>query len=327
MTPQMTQKPTEAQKGSKCSLCFCGVSVFLWCALVLGQPSVQAFGFDETPTQWPAGSTIEFVVNMAGVPEGLAQDQYVASLRKALEAWRAVQTVELPFAIGPMITDAGRISPKADGTNMIFWKPGFVARDQYAGKAYPYHTECDILLSPKPPFTLLDVQATVMHELGHCMGLAHSTAASVMTKFQGLPSIGYDDTIALALLYPRTDWPLKRRTATLKGKVVLQGDPLSGALVRVIDVGSSRVILAGFSGLVNGQRRKDPSGRFELPGLPPGQRLTLRVEPMDDFTASDPPGYGAPVTTRPPSFHPLVMELPELDAGDVHDAGTLTVLD
>ena len=109
--------------------------------------------------------------------------------------------------------------------------------------------------------------------------------------------------------------------------MTFHGNPVSGALLRVVDVGSSRVILAGFSGLVDGQRRKDPTGRFELPGVPSGKRLTLRVEPMDDFTASDPSGYGAPVMVRPPSFHPVIVELPELSAGDMHDVGTLLVVD
>jgi hypothetical protein len=295
--------------------------------LVLLVPQIAAaFGFQDKPTRWPRGKSIEFTINMAGVPANLPQERYVESLKKALDAWRAIETLDLPFAIGNILTDEDKTEPKADGVNMIFWKPGFAPRDQFAGKAYPFATECDILLAPKPPFTLLDVQATLMHELGHCMGLSHSTAMSVMTKFQGLPTIGYDDRIALALLYPNHKWELKRRTATITGRVTRRHSPLVGAVLRIIDAKTQRIILSGFSGLVDSQRRVDSSGRFELPGLPEGYAI-LRIEPMDAFAASDPEGYGAPVDRAPAAFHPLTINLPELDAGDIHDVGTLTVSD
>ena len=294
------------------------------CALsiVLGPSSAQAFGLRDRPTHWPRGRTVEFVVNLANVPAAFPREQYLEYLRKAVAAWRAIETVDLPFVIGSTLTDETKIEPQEDGMNMIFWKPNFVPHDQFAGKAYPYDKECDILLAPKSPVTLLDVQAIIMHELGHCMGLAHSTATSIMTKFQGLPSIGYDDMIALTLLYPDQTRPLA--TATITGKVTCHGQPLVGAVLRVMDTRTQRIVLAGFSGLIDRQRRLDASGRFELPGLPLGPTV-LKVEPMDAFAAANPSGYGAPMDTPPPSFQPLQVTIPALKAGTVHDLGTLTV--
>ena len=196
----------------------------------------------------------------------------------------------------------------------------------FAGKAYPFPSECDILLQPQAPFTLIDVRAIVIHELGHCLGLAHSTAHSVMTKFQGLPSLGLDDAIAASLLYPQADASLERTTAAIKGQVKRRGRPLLGAVLRAVDVRTQRIVIAGFSGLIEAQRHRDASGRFELPGLPPG-RYTLKVEPMDVFAAADPPGYGSPVDVAPAPFAPLAIDLPELEAGDAYDVGTLDVED
>jgi len=285
---------------------------------------VHAYGFQDEPTQWKEGGSIEFVVNLANVPSTISQEQLLDIVRRSLSPWAAIDTAHLPFHVGEVITDADKTQPTQDGVNVIFWRNTNVPRgDLYAGKAYPYAEECDILLAPQAPFTFRDVQATLMHELGHCMGMAHTVAASVMTKFQGLPALGHDDQVIVSLLYPNPERPLDDTTATLRGRVVhSNGDPLPGAVLLVID-GAGRVVLSGFSGRVDAQRRKDPSGKFELAGVPPG-RHRLKLQPMDDFAAADPEGYGFP--GKPPaSFRPQILELPELEAGDTHDLGKLTV--
>lgn len=302
-------------------------SIALWCcvsSVVLRCPSVQAYGFQDKPTQWKEGSSIEFVVNLANVPTTISREQLLDIVRKSLAPWAAIETANLPFAIGEAIHDPNKTQPKQDGVNVIFWRNTNVPRgDSYAGKAYPFAEECDILLAPQAPFTFRDVQATLMHELGHCMGMAHSAAVSVMTKFQGLPALGYDDQVIVSLIYPNPERPLEDRTATLRGRVVRSnGDPLPGAALLLVDR-TGRVVLSGFSGRVNAQRRTDSSGKFELAGVPPGQhRLTL--QPMDNFAAADPEGYGFP-GTPPDAFRPQIIELPEIETGDAYDLGTLTV--
>jgi len=292
---------------------------------LLGTSAAAAFGFQDKPTKWKEGRAIDFVVNMANVPPTISQEQLLDVIRRSLAPWAAINTAHLPFQIGEVINDPDETHPKQDGVNVIFWRNTGVPRgDMFAGKAYPFSTECDILLAPQAPFTLLDVQATLIHELGHCMGLAHSTAPSAMTKFQGLPALGYDDRVAVSVLYPNPEQPLEDTTATIRGRVVRHnGDPLPGAVLWVRDGASGRILLAGFSGRVDMQRRSDASGRFELPGIPPG-RHRLQIQLMDAFAAADPEGYGAPVKS-PESFRPLTIELPELEAGDVHDLGKLTV--
>jgi len=285
---------------------------------------VHAYGFQDQPTQWKEGKSIDFVVNLANVPTTISREQLLDIVRRSLAPWAAIKTARLPFAVGEVIDDPDKTQPKQDGVNVIFWRNTDAPRgDMYAGKAYPFSTECDILLAPQAPFTFRDVQATLMHELGHCMGMAHTVAASVMTKFQGLPALGHDDHVIASLLYPNPEQPLDEVTATLRGRVVRgNGDPAPGAVLLVID-GAGRVVLSGFSGRVDGQQRADPSGKFELAGVPPG-RYRLKVQPMDDFSAGDPEGYGFP-GTPPAPFRPQLIELPELEAGDTHDLGKLTV--
>ncbi len=307
---------------SKASWFWCGIVVFF----VVCPRRAAAFGFERDATQWKreGKQPIQFVVNFAHFPSTFTPEQYLVYIRKGLEPWSRVATADVPFAIASTVNEEDKTSPEEDGVNMIFWKPDFVPRDQFAGKAFPFSSECDILLAPKPPFTLIDVEAIIMHELGHCLGLAHSTAHSVMTKFQGLPALGTDDAIGVSLLYPREEESFERSTASLTGHVLRQGKPLMGAVLRVVDPKTQRIVVSGFSGLIDGQHRVSKGGRFELPGLPPG-RYALHVEPMDAFAAADPKGYGAPVSVPPPTFQPMSVELPELSAGDTHDVGTLNL--
>lgn len=294
-------------------------------ALGLTPQRTEAFGFERQPTRWKRDEPIEFVINMANVPPVFSEQQMREVVQQALEPWAKIATANLPFRVGSVITDPSKIGPHADGMNVMYWETSAkMVGDMFAGKAYSFASECDIALEPRAPYTLIDLRAIVIHELGHCMGLAHSTAHSVMTKFQGLPAIGHDDIVAVSLLYPNPQSDFDGTTATVTGKVERNGKPLLGAVLRVVDVKTKRIFVSGFSGLVDQQRRKEASGRFELPGLPPGE-YTLRVEPMDAFTAADPQGYGAPVEAPPEPFPPLSVEIFALEAGDVHDLGTLAL--
>ena len=315
----MTARLAMPRNGRWLTLFVLSTAVWGWHA-----DQAAAFGFQDKPAQWKSGRTIPFLVNLANVPDTITRDQLLDVVRRSLAPWAAIDTATLPFVIGDVINDPDKTQPEHDGANVIFWRNTNVPRgDMYAGKAYPFTDECDILLAPQAPFTFRDVQATLMHELGHCMGLAHSSSASVMTKFQGLPALGHDDAVAVSLLYPNPTRPLEEEAATLRGRVVRSnGDPLPGAMLLLID-GTGRIALAGYSGRVDAQRRTDPSGKFELPGVPPG-RYRLKLQPMDDFAAADPKGYGFS-GKLPAPFRPQIIDLPALEAGDTRDLGKLTV--
>jgi hypothetical protein len=290
-----------------------------------GSGPAEAFGFKERGTSWPQGRPIEFRVNMANASSTFPEAQVLEFVQRGLEPWARIETADLPLRVGPALHDAGKTAPVADGLNVIFWQLHNVPRtDMVDGRAYPFASECDIELHPRAPFTLRDVQAIVMHEIGHCLGLAHSAATGVMKKFSGLPMLGQDDAVAVSLRYPRAARPLGRATATIRGRVVQDGRPLVGAVLRVEDRRTQRIVVAGFSGLVDGQRRVDPSGRFELPGVPSGP-CRLTVEPMDAFVAADPPGYGAPVPKPPPSFTRVQVDLGVVEAGEHYDVGSVVV--
>ena len=139
-----------------------------------------------------------------------------------------------------------------------------------------------------------------------------------------LTALTPDDQAGLSVLLPSVRHPLGEATATLRGRVVRwDRAPLVGAVLSVIDGKTRRVVLGGFSGLGDQQRRPDSSGRFELPGVPPGTHQLL-VQPMASFGGINDGHHGLP-TTDSIVFKPVTVELPALEAGDAKDIGDVAV--
>jgi len=167
-------------------------------------------------------------------------------------------------------------------------------------------------------------EQTVLHELGHFLGLDHSQGlienflelgdyapeVPVMFPFGGDPRLPRDpiaDDIAwLSWIYPEENYGLD--TGTIEGRVSLNqllGPPLQGANVAAIPA-----IPDGQGGFVESRSnivsvvsdfRERGTGQYELPGLEPGPYF-IRIDSLDSrFTGGS--GVG-PFEERPDDFPP-----------------------
>ena len=229
------------------------------------------------------------------------------SVERALRAWTDVETsrVELALAEQAFAADQGRAG---DGIPTI----GFSSSSRVAGGRFAnadiQHvrgliTDCDVHLSP----TYLDgwsdqsetleaitdhLVRTVMHEVGHCLGLAHSAMNPTwlarpdpadqppghlpdgVAALQAHPRMSYgtirtvvlepDDEVATSLLYPAPGF-LESRGA-LTGRVVF-GDGTPAPFVYVQSVAYGRDGASFGPGAFT-----DSWGQFLLEGLRPGLR-------------------------------------------------------
>ena len=133
----------------------------------------------------------------------------------------------------------------------------------------------------------------IVHELGHCIGLAHAGALSVLGRMRQpllgarrqlrelehprdpAMSYGYsqrepaavpaDDAIGASLLRPAPGW--SAGTASISGRLHLDGDPAAYAQVWAVPVDSED----GLAQRVGAFSNED--GRFRIEGLPPGNYL------------------------------------------------------
>jgi len=236
----------------------------------------------------------------------LAADAYSATntdaelnaIRASFAQWQAIPGTLLKFEDAGLVTGVTDVN-NLDNVNTIFWKKNgnsyFVdgELDNFFGAlALTYVSvfddntiaEADTIINGTDYSWFTDfnagsafsyfIEASVPHEIGHFVGLAHSPVGGATMFARGAtdinPQAGLSaDEIAAALfLYPQTG--VRATLATLRGRITLNGVAVMGAVITAEN--SAGNVVAGTV------TRAD--GRYELPAMPPGNYL-VRATPLD----------------------------------------------
>ena len=249
--------------------------------------------------------------------EGLDADRWRRINEESIAAWVQVPTAAVGVLLGADSVSADQASD-TDGINTIGFSSyeGFVD-GWFSGFARSVRADgewvgCDIEISPfyfervpvddpeRERRTIPDLHGLVMHEMGHCLGLAHTAMNPVwlgqpgsadwepgvlpegIAVFQPHPIMSYgsgfrsaeltpDDIHAISLAYPAPGFLATR--GAIGGRVVFpDGEPVPMAYVQTVDY-------AGAAAAFGPGAFTDRRGQFALEGLRPGT-VHLWIRPL-----------------------------------------------
>ncbi|HSW48534.1 MAG TPA: matrixin family metalloprotease [Bryobacteraceae bacterium] len=309
------------------------------------QAAPEKFDLAALPNQ-----TLFYFVSPKG-PESLAPgDSYTAMLsqiRMAAKVWSAVETSALRFEFGGLSApDTAQATP---GVDVLFGEvelpPGLIALggpisrstlvSNGTGSFIPITRSILVLgkdLSQRPSHTDAFF-LTVVHELGHALGLQHTFTSSVMStevtrSTTRAKPLAADDVAGISSLYPAQGF--SRSTGSISGRVTLGGRGVHLASVVALEPAGT-----GVSTLT------DPDGYYRIVGLTPGQYYLYAhplppggqsgLGPADIVLPVD--GAGNQVPAGPlfeTAFHPGTKTISEatvitVHAGEVFEAFDLAV--
>jgi hypothetical protein len=230
----------------------------------------------------------------------------VNAVRACFAQWQSVPGTILKFEeggfVGPGVDINAADGVRADNTNAVFWAKNTTivngGLDDITGlRGYtvtgyaPDNTilEADIVLNAVEFGWFTDfndrlnadqfVEATLLHEIGHFIGLDHSPVGGATVTIGGpgvSPEAGLssDEIAAVRSLYPQPAY--LATLSSVRGRVLLNGAGVFGAMVTAENAAGN--VVAGTVTRAN--------GAYELPAMPPGN-YKIRATPLDPSTADE----------------------------------------
>ncbi len=272
----------------------------------------RKWDFDDPPASVSANI---FNRNTRAIRFSLAEDAFspehreaeLNAVRAAFGQWEAVPDSIIDFEEGPLAPSAFDINP-SDGTNIVKWAKSSPlvngGRSDISGRLGLAFTlffadgrmaAADIALNGvdhvwfASPDAVFDegrfIEGTVIHEIGHVLGLDHSPVGAATMFARDGSGLGFQnglspDEVSYAQSIYQEPASANQR-AVLQGRVTAAGAGVLGAALFLEDLDGH--LIAGTVSIE--ATDKNDLGFYQFLGVPPGD-YQVRAQPLDSASAS-----------------------------------------